>query len=181
MFIWILLTLSLAIKTNEVNATPSINLGKFCEKIAFEQVNKEYQNKPYTILSNVEYYDEKSAGELDLIVINKDNRITKIFEVKCLKDSKKAHKRSLKQRQRFIKALQTAKRQKDPLQLKFKNKSKQIRYQQFYYYPEWKTISYNSQYTRDNKFKVFPYTYEEIVCLFYISQTQLGIWHQVMK
>jgi translation initiation factor IF-3 len=147
-------------------ATSTTNIGELCEIIAFKKVRHDYPKSTYKIVRNVEYHDLSSAGELDLVVINKNNkRVVKVFEVKCFRNAHKALQKSQKQRQRFLNALRTAKLGKNTLRLKFRHKYEEIEYKQFYLDSPWVTISYDSEKNKQLGFEMFSLRYIELLKL----------------
>ncbi len=91
--------------------------GPLCEKLALYKLQERYPSKDYNILSNILYYDGLTvAGELDVLVLNKKNRMVHVIgEVKCRHNHAKAKKKANQQLARFEYYIRSQKGQKqDP-------------------------------------------------------------------
>jgi hypothetical protein len=65
-----------------------LSVGSMCEHLAYIEQSKIYSSNRYKLLQNIEYKSgKKILGELDLIVFDQsEQKVIKIFEVKCSKN-----------------------------------------------------------------------------------------------
>lgn len=79
--------------------------GAVCEDIARLRFEEKYPEPEYSILTGIEYSDNKSGltiGELDIVVFNNQtHKVVVSGEVKCWKSPKNGFKKAKEQRQRF--------------------------------------------------------------------------------
>lgn len=78
--------------------------GSLCEKLVYQILSEEYTINRFQILMNLEYSSgQRVAGELDVVVIDKENDgdIVLVGEVKCKSDERKARSEARRQLQRF--------------------------------------------------------------------------------
>lgn len=85
--------------------------GAVCEEVARLQVQRSYPRPQFEVLTGVYYADsERVIGELDIVVFDQHiQKVVQVAEVKCWKEPALGLEKALQQRNRFIKALRSAK------------------------------------------------------------------------
>lgn len=86
-------------------------IGTICEQVAQLRFAERYQEPEYRVITGIAYSDqERTLGELDLIVFNNSNNQAEVIaEVKCWKDAKGGLKKAREQRQRFLTNVRSSK------------------------------------------------------------------------
>ncbi len=86
-------------------------VGAVCEEVARLRFQEEFPNNKYAVVTGVEYGDgNRTIGELDVVVFeNTTQKVVRVAEVKCWKNTQGALKKARDQRQRFISTLQSGK------------------------------------------------------------------------
>ena len=86
-------------------------IGAVCEEVARLRFQEEFPSHKYGVVTGVEYSDgHRTIGELDVVVFeNTTQKVVRVAEVKCWKDTNGAIKKAHNQRQRFIRTLQSGK------------------------------------------------------------------------
>lgn len=79
-----------------------LTVGEACEQLAEMKVRKEFPASRYNIFRNIIYSQERTLGELDLVVTEKESDIVVLVaEVKCRKKVSRAASLAKKQLKRF--------------------------------------------------------------------------------
>lgn len=79
-------------------------IGVICEQVARLELYETYSPDKYDIETGIAYGDRKrTIGELDVIVFDRaSKKAVVVGEVKCWKDLAGAHRKAMKQRERFM-------------------------------------------------------------------------------
>lgn len=86
-------------------------IGAVCEEVTRLRFEEEFPGNKYAVVTGVEYGDgNRTIGELDVVVFeNGSQKVIRVAEVKCWKNTNGAMKKAREQRQRFIRTLQSGK------------------------------------------------------------------------
>jgi hypothetical protein len=86
-------------------------VGTVCEEVTRLRFQEEYPSSKYAVVTGVEYGDgNRTIGELDVVVFEKaTQKVNRIAEVKCWRNTNSAQDKARSQRQRFLTNLQSGK------------------------------------------------------------------------
>lgn len=86
-------------------------IGAVCEEVARLRFQEEFPSNRYSVVTGVEYGDgTRTIGELDVVVFeNGTQKVARVAEVKCWRDTNGAIKKAHNQRQRFQNTLASGK------------------------------------------------------------------------
>ena len=156
-----------------VKKNKNLNVGRCCEKLAYDKVSKIYDKEEKTIFRNVLYKSRSTRGELDLVVLDiKTEKVEVVFEVKCKRKIRKAVSQAKKQLQRFSDLFHDFSIYNIAFDLQFiqprdfqRTTQYQLSLQNFTNPIDYKIISYKNELSTELNFLELDYTLEEIYLL----------------
>jgi len=77
-------------------------VGTICEQAARIELERDFQPPRYKIETGISYgNDNRTIGELDVVVFDSDSKVAMVAEVKCWKNLSRALQKARSQRKRF--------------------------------------------------------------------------------